>query len=231
MFSSTPVDVDGLNGSVTAVAAGKSHTCAITTVGDVMCWGSNTSGQLDNWQYYWESDYPVQALGLNGGVSAIAVGKLHTCVVTQSSMVKCWGGNSYGQLGDGTMDDEAFPVNADGLYSGIIGIAAGSAHTCALTQGGGVKCWGDNYDGQLGDGSNTNRTTPVDVTGLTAGASAVAVGGSHTCALFPAGNIKCWGGNWHGQLGDGTIDNRSKPVDVVGFPVTQLFIYLPAVQR
>jgi alpha-tubulin suppressor-like RCC1 family protein len=230
---SIPVDVKYLNSVVTAITAGKSHTCVLTEAGGMMCWGSNRYGQLGNWQYAYSdaTDFPVDVLGLYSGLSSIATGKLHTCAVTQSGMVKCWGGNSYGQLGDATTYDEWFPVDADGLYSGINSITAGSSHTCVLTDGGGVKCWGDGYDGQLGDGANTNHSTPVDVTGLTAGASAVAVGGSHTCALFPAGNIKCWGGNWHGQLGDGTMDNRSKPVDVAGFPVTQLFIYLPAVQR
>ncbi len=103
-----------------------------------------------------------------------------------------------------------------GLSSGVAAIAAGGSHTCALTQDGGVKCWGDNRYGQLGDGTTDNRSTPVDVSGLTSGVAAIAAGGSHTCALTQDGGVKCWGDNRYGQLGDWTTDSRSTPMDVVG---------------
>ena len=95
-------------------------------------------------------------------------------------------------------------------------IAAGVSYTCALADGGGVKCWGDNGIGQLGDGTTTTRYTPVDVSGLGSGVTALAADGNHTCALTTGGGVKCWGYNGSGQLGDGTTTTRHTPVDVGG---------------
>src|SRR5438045_4248232 len=84
----------------------------------------------------------------------------------------------------------------------VVPISAGVYYTCALTTSRGVKCWGDNSDGALGDGTNTNSNVPVDVTGLTSGVAAISAGLYHACALTTGGAVKCWGDNSHGQLGD-----------------------------
>jgi alpha-tubulin suppressor-like RCC1 family protein len=104
------------------------------------------------------------------------------------------------------------PASATAVSS----ISAGGTSSCALTSVGGVKCWGVNEEGQLGDGSGNDSTTPVNVSGLTSGVAAISAGFDHTCALTTAGAMKCWGYNGHGQLGDGTTTNAYAPVVVSG---------------
>jgi alpha-tubulin suppressor-like RCC1 family protein len=212
---SVAVEVSGLSSAVSAIAAGFDHTCALTTGGGVKCWGDNYYGQLGDGTIIQRSVL-VEVSGLSSGVTAIAAGEYHTCALTDGGGVKCWGYNYRGQLGDGTYDSRMTPVDVSGLSSGISAIAAGGWHTCALTTGGGVKCWGYNWYGQLGDGTNYSRITPVEVSGLSSGVTAIAAGGGHTCALTDGGGVKCWGGNYYGQLGDGTTENRTTPVDVSG---------------
>jgi len=209
------VDVVGLTSGVASVSSGYLHTCAVTTSGGVKCWGYNHYGQLgDGTTIY--SNIPVDVVGLTSGVASISSSEAHTCALTTSGGVKCWGDNDHGKLGDGTNINRLSPVDVFGLTSGVSSISSGGDHTCALTTSGGVKCWGGNYSGQLGDETNTDSLTPVDVFGLTSGVSSISSGGDHTCALTTSGGAKCWGNNFHGQLGDGTVKVRYTPVDVTG---------------
>ena len=152
--------------------------------------------------------------GLSSGVASIAAGYDDTCALTTGGAVKCWGYNGHGELGDGSTTDSTTPVDVSGLTSGVAGIAAGWDHTCALTTGGAVKCWGDNFYGQLGDTTTTDRSTPADVSGVSSGV-VVAAGTYHTCALITGGGVKCWGDNAYGQLGNGSTTSTSVPVAVV----------------
>ncbi len=156
----------------------------------------------------------VNVNGLTSGVSAIATGLSHTCALTSGGGMKCWGSNTNGRLGDGSTVHRLTWVDVNGLTSGVSAIAPGGEHTCALTSGGGVRCWGNNGNGQLGDGTTTQRLTWVNVNGLISGVSAITTGLYHTCALS-GGGVKCWGRNDYGQLGDNSTTQRSTPVDVL----------------
>ncbi len=145
---------------------------------------------------------------------AVSAGGRHTCALTAAGGVRCWGDNFFGQLGDGTTTERHTPVDVTGLTSGVAAVSAGARHTCAVTTASGLKCWGRNLFGQLGDGTTTERHTPVDVTGLTSGVAAVSAGGLHTCAVTTAGGLKCWGRNITGPVGDGTTTDRHERVDV-----------------
>jgi len=198
-----------------SVSAGYSHTCGLTSSGGVKCWGENSYGQLGNGNNT-NSNVPVNVSGLSSGVSAISAGNYHTCAVLTSGGVKCWGWNNFGELGNGDNNESNVPVDVSGLSSGVSAISAGLIHTCGLLTSGGVKCWGYNEDGELGNGNNTNSNVPVDVSGLSSGISAISAGGAHTCGLLTSGGVKCWGKNDYGQLGNGNNTNSNVPVNVSG---------------
>jgi hypothetical protein len=132
---------------------------------------------------------------------------------------KCWGYGGNGQLGDGTYVDSLTPVDVVGLGSGVASISAGYVHTCARTSSGGAKCWGQDGNGALGDGTNTNSNIPVDVSGLTSGTTAISAGYEHTCARTSNGSARCWGDGYDGDIGDGTTASRNAPAPVVGLTV------------
>jgi alpha-tubulin suppressor-like RCC1 family protein len=197
------------------ITAGDNHSCARVSGGGLKCWGANDTGQLGDGSTA-NSNTPVTVYGFSSNGLLVDGGDFHTCAINYSYGLKCWGFNYFGQLGDGTTVNRSQPVDVSGLSSGVTVISAGFSHSCALTSTGGVKCWGDNSFGQLGDGTYLSSPVPVDVSGLTAGVMAVAAGDFHSCAITTTGAVKCWGFNGDGELGDGTWDDSSVPVDVYG---------------
>ncbi len=130
--------------------------------------------------------------------------------------MRCWGHNTFGQLGDGKDKNRPVPVEAKNIPAGVAHIALGSHNSWLLTATGGLLAWGWNVAGQLGDGSKDNRTAPVATLGLSSGVLQVAPGWRHTCALRADGGVRCWGWNEDGELGDGSTMQRVTPVAVPG---------------
>jgi len=207
--NSTPPSTDVLAGAqALALAGGSEYTCALMTAGGVRCWGDNYNSALGDGTT--NSRFAPPDTDVLTGVQAIATGDSHACALMTTGGVRCWGVNSSGQLGDGTGTySEPTPPSSD-VLAGVRAIAAGGSHTCALMIAGGVRCWGYNGWGQLGDGTTTNRSTPPDTDVLT-DVQAIAASKGHTCALTTTGGVRCWGQNDNGELGDGTTNDRFAP--------------------
>lgn len=143
------------------------------------------------------------------GATNLSVGTQHSCARLENGEIRCWGSNTYGQLGNNTTQQQTLPVSALGLPGGAALVAVGAAHSCALMRDSTIRCWGYNANGQLGDGTTTNRTTAVQVVGLS-GAVRLFVGTSSTCARLQDNTVRCWGAN----IGDGTSSDRTTPVAI-----------------
>lgn len=202
---------------VVQLAAGRDHTCALLESGVVSCWGRNQFGQLGYGRTENLGDgEPVTSFGyvtLGGLATRISAGGDHTCAVLVGGAVRCWGDNTYGQLGkghtDNVGDDETvYSAGNVNLGSGVVvkDLALGDYHSCALTSAGAVKCWGNNGSGQLGYGhtislgDNESLATLENVS-LTGPVRKIAAGAYHTCAVTETGAARCWGATYYGQLG------------------------------
>lgn len=214
------VDVTGLMSGVEAIAvsgyggSNLSHTCAISASGAALCWGSNSSGRLGDGSTS-SKRAPSQVVGLTSGVTSISVGGAHSCAVHQG-VAKCWGAGDNGRLGNNSLVDRNVPVLVQGLGSDLESISAGGSHTCARSQSNYAWCWGHNSNGQLGDGTTSERRTPVVVSGLGQSVASIQAGYGYSCALSISGGVHCWGRNSDGRLGDGTTTMRTTPTPVLG---------------
>ncbi len=239
--SDVPVAVVGLGGTGTlsGVASLSSDPynngsyCAVLTSGGVDCWGFNLIGELGNGTTIY-ADVPVAVVGLGGtgtlsGVASLS-GDGGYCALLTSGGVDCWGVNSWGDLGNGTLTYSDVPVAVVGL--GGTGTLAGVASLisnddssyCALLTSGGVDCWGFNADGELGNGSGDTSDVPVSVPGVGGTGTLTGVASLSSsdydvgyCAVLTSGGVDCWGSNAHGELGNGSLASDSVvPVAVVG---------------
>ncbi|MBC7465979.1 MAG: hypothetical protein H7256_08295 [Bdellovibrio sp.] len=215
LLGNAPVFInDGGSSTYIDISAGSYHGCAVKSSGVASCWGDGWEGKLGNLDGSGtQQDSPVVA-DVGTSYSRISAGRNHSCGITTAGLIRCWGTNSAGQLGDGTTTSpRVAPVSIDGsvTYSSI---SAGEDTTCAITTAGVLKCWGSNGSGQLGDGTATDRSSPTIIDAGTT-YSKVSVGGTysyHTCAVTTTGVLKCWGENGSGQLGNGTTTTSSSPV-------------------
>lgn len=198
--------------NATVLSVGVRHTCVLLG-GAVECWGSNRGGQLGN-NGFVDSSIPVAVAGLANAVS-VAAGGYHSCALLSGGTVDCWGYNRQGQLGNGTWTQRVSVPGAVVGLTGVVSISAGGSHTCALLSDHTIKCWGDDWAGELGDGATGWRLTPVPVNDVT-NAIQVSAGGFHTCALLDSGTVDCWGFNLFGQLGNHTWADSTVPLAVVG---------------
>jgi alpha-tubulin suppressor-like RCC1 family protein/uncharacterized protein YgiM (DUF1202 family) len=185
--------VNNSDHSVTPLAVGERHSCAVMPSGIVECWGANEYGQLGDGTTNSRVG-PVVVSGLSHVVS-VAVGQYHSCALTSTATVWCWGGNGMGQLGvSWSTTQSASPVQVVSIDSAT-SIALGYAHSCASLSSGLVKCWGEDSDDELGTGVYGNRSwQPVSAEGVST-AVKVAGGGGSTCALLSSGQVTCWGAN------------------------------------
>ena len=210
-----------LGGKAVALAAGEYHTCALLDDGDVRCWGRSNVGQLgygsttslgDN-----EKPSAASTVSIGGKVTQIAAGRNHTCALLDNKKVRCWGAGASGALGYNNVNnigDNELPSAAGDVTVGaeVLQVTAGDTFTCVRTAADGVRCWGLGTGGRLGYGNQTaigDNEFPSVAGDVNFGAKAkfVAAGGTHTCVITDANNVRCWGINTNGQLGYGHVNN------------------------
>lgn len=223
--ASVPVVDLGSGRRAVAIAAGGFHTCAVLDDGRLRCWGGNGTGELGTGTTLSVGNadapgaHPPVNLGRDRVVRGVGAGLSTTCALLSDGVVRCWGYGAQGAHGLGfaeNIGDDEVPATVPAVQLGVgrraVALALGSYHSCALLDGGEVRCWGSNGRGQLGlgervrvgDAATPDLVPPVDLGGRVV---EVAAGGYHTCARLAGGELRCWGANNFGQLGLGTTDN------------------------
>lgn len=189
---------------VVQVVAGGTHTCARLTDGIVKCWGGNGVGQLGDGTLI-DRRVPTVVAGLSDVVE-LAAGYDHTCARLLDHTVRCWGDNTFGGLGDGTMTARSVPVQVLDLRDAEQ-VAAGGGYTCVRNAASDVRCWGVNTQGQLGDDTRTPSSTPklASISTAILPVNGISAGAAHACAQLSNGEIRCWGRNDRGQLGEALV--------------------------
>lgn len=212
--SPTPLVLDDVE-RFGAFTQGHYSSCAIHAGGTLSCWGDASRGQLGTGIVDME-DHPLPLEVPVGAAEHLALGYFHVCVALTAGGVSCFGSNGWGELGNDDLGSEPqpSPVTVVGIED-TRQLAAGQQFTCAILQDRGVACWGDNRNGQLGDGTTTFSTVPKTIVGF-GDVAQIAAGRKHTCAVTLDGALYCWGRNEEGQLGDGTTTERRVPTLVPG---------------
>ena len=222
--SSTPIT------GVVSISAGLNHTCALFSTGGVQCWGFGGNGQLGDGSFA-SRNYAADVSGYTSGVSRISAGAEHTCLVVAATHdIKCFGGNMWGGLGDGTTTNQGSPVSVVGIPSTAQEVASGNGFTCAKLQDGSLRCWGANGSGSVGDGTVSETSAPVAVSTIGTDGSLIAAGGYGSAAgadrfacatLDLTGLVMCWGRGDEGQLGNGGTLSSTTPTLVSDISVVR----------
>jgi alpha-tubulin suppressor-like RCC1 family protein len=211
-------------GPAVELAAARSHSCARLADGAVWCWGGNKDDQLGvQAPPRQTSSLPVRVPGIERAIS-IAAGNEHSCAAVDDGRLFCWGDNHYGQLGHGIRRHNSFPPRPVMIQGEVVQVVAGTRHTCARLRDRTVQCWGDNIEGQVGNGTTVAALTPVSVSevgtdgtvGPLADAEQISAGWHHACALLASREVVCWGGNVFGQLAR-VLGTRALYATPVGF--------------
>jgi len=216
-------EVYSQEGAPLSVYAGQQTSCALLDDRTMQCWGYNGDGQAGIGGTSSNVNIPYDVLGFGIGRVAVKVsmGSQSSCVLLDNADVKCWGDNSYGNIGDGSTADRRSAVSVD-IPTGVVptDVFAMSSRACMTTNVSGLYCWGSNGNGELGLGNKTDAHVPTGPVQFDAGRSAVQVvgGAYHTCALLDNGSVSCWGDGNHGQHGDGSIADATSPHSYVGLP-------------
>ncbi|MEQ1906601.1 MAG: hypothetical protein ABL888_20620 [Pirellulaceae bacterium] len=217
------VSVDlGTGRSALQLAVGSYTTCALLDNFTAKCWGKNDYGQLGYGDTVQRGDNSSE-MGDNlpiinfGGVTPIKLfaGVGNTCAILATGALKCWGDGANGALGNGVPGVPAYaPTQVTGLTSNVVDVEIGYGHSCAVMTSGAVNCWGMNFYGGVGDGTTTDRSTPVPVLGIST-AVKIGLGNDSSCAILSDGTLKCWGANGNGTLGIDSTADQSSPATVL----------------
>jgi len=216
---------------VTQIAVGDDHACALLTSGQVRCWGDNENGELGNGDAPTDRNRPVAVRNAAdtanlGGVTAISAESDGVCARLSTAQVRCWGDDDYGQLGDGGGEvGSDLPVTVQNIAGtgpllGVRSIEMGYDNNCAVLNNGQARCWGYNGDGQLGNDSTTDTVLPVAVRAVSGpgnltNVTQITTGGYETCAVLTSRQVRCWGYNGDGALGNGDLVSQDRPVPVL----------------
>ncbi len=200
------------------VAVGTNHACALRADKTLWCWGLNSSGQVGTGTSDVYFHRPVAAAA-GANWKHLALGGAYSCAIGEDDQVRCWGLNTAGQLGDGTLQNKTSPSVAAGGTSDWATVEGGTSHTCGIRLDGTAHCWGRNVNGQVGDGTKDNNNDgiadleplPVPVAGGGAWLT-ISAGVDYSCGIMADHTLWCWGLNTSRQLGDGTTTERVTPV-------------------
>ena len=214
VYKSSPVQTIAGGTNWKQVACGVYHTSAIKTDGTLWTWGYNSFGQLGDNTTAWRSS-PVQTISAGTNWKQVACGVYHTSAIKTDGSLWTWGYNPYGQLGDNTTVDKSSPVQTVAGGTNWKQVACGYYHTSAIKTDGSLWTWGNNNYGQLGDNTNTAKSSPVQTISAGTNWKQIACGGYHTTAIKTDGTLWTWGYNSQGQLGDNTTAWRSSPVQTI----------------